>query len=69
MKRMKLNNWKSILWLTVLIPGLALAFTGCQDAGDEMEDAAEETMDAADEAADEVGDAAENAGDEIDDAM
>lgn len=69
MKRMKRNNWKSILCLTVLIPGLALTFTACQDAGNEMEDAGEETMDAAEDVANDVGDAAEDAAEEVDDSM
>lgn len=56
-------------WMILLLGGcLTLAWAGCNDAGDDMEDAGEATMDAAEEVGDAAKDAADDAGDAMEDA-
>ncbi|MEX2607568.1 MAG: hypothetical protein WD708_09495 [Kiritimatiellia bacterium] len=53
-------------WLTLLLGAcLTLAWAGCDDAGDELEDAGDATMDAMDDAGDAIEDAADDIGDEF----
>lgn len=55
-------------WLALLLGGcLTLAWAGCENAGDEMEDAGDATMDALDDAGDATMDPADDAGDAIED--
>jgi hypothetical protein len=65
---MKLLNLKR-LGLLLIAPLMLLSFTGCDDTGDELEDAADSAMDTAGDAAEEVEDAAQNAADEVDDEL
>jgi hypothetical protein len=57
---MKISTLKTLLRL-LIIPLLAFALLGCQDSGDDLEDAGEATMDATEEAADTAMDASEDA--------
>lgn len=58
---MKIKDRLKLLLNLALFSLPVLFFAGCEDAGDDMEDAADEVGDATEKAADEVGDAVDDA--------
>jgi len=64
-----MKSLKKYLSLCFIIPTLSFMTVGCDNAGNEAEDAVEEAADAVDDAADATVDAAEGAADEVEDEM